>query len=189
MTPFGWGSIARLGLVQMALGAIVVLTTSTLNRVMVVELALPALLPGLLVALHYLVQIARPRMGHGSDVGGRRTPWIVGGMAVLAFGQTPQGEGLPAAARYAAVLGFSAIGGLIPATLFSLAVRVAPGEGAVSTTVGWVQQWSSAGQFVGPPLVAWVAAQAGGWQLTWAVTGSAALLGALLGLRLRRVRA
>ena len=83
MTPFGWGSIARLGLVQMALGAIVVLTTSTLNRVMVVELALPALLPGMLVALHYLVQIARPRMGHGSDVGGRRTPWIVGGMAAL----------------------------------------------------------------------------------------------------------
>ena len=44
---FGWLSIARLGLVQMALGAIVVLTTSTLNRVMVVELALPGLgLPG-----------------------------------------------------------------------------------------------------------------------------------------------
>lgn len=110
----------------------------------------------------------------------------MGLMALLAFGQTPQGHGLPAAARYAAVLGFSALGGLIPATLFSLAVRVAPGDGAVSTTVGWVQQWSSAGQFAGPPLVAWVAAQAGGWQLTWAVTGSAALLGALLGLWLRR---
>ncbi len=113
----------------------------------------------------------------------------MGGMAVLAFGQTPEGDALPAAARYAAVLGFSALGGLIPATLFSLAVRVAPGDGAVSTTVGWVQQWSSAGQFVGPPLVAWVAAQAGGWQLTWTVTGSAALLGALLALRWRPVRA
>jgi len=110
----------------------------------------------------------------------------MGVMAWLAFGQTPDDQGLPAAARYAAVLGFSALGGLIPATLFSLAVRVAPGDGAVSTTVGWVQQWSSAGQFAGPPLVAWVAAQAGGWQLTWAVTGSAALLGALLGLWLRR---
>ena len=86
MTNFGWGSIARMGLVQASLGAIVVLTTSTLNRVMVVELALPALLPGILVALHYLVQIARPRMGHGSDVGGRRTPWIIGGMAVLGLG-------------------------------------------------------------------------------------------------------
>jgi BCD family chlorophyll transporter-like MFS transporter len=83
---FGWGAIARLGLVQASLGAIVVLTTSTLNRVMVVELALPALLPGLLVALHYLVQLARPRMGHGCDRGARRTPWIVGGMAVLALG-------------------------------------------------------------------------------------------------------
>jgi BCD family chlorophyll transporter-like MFS transporter len=82
----GWAGIARLGLVQLSLGAVVVLTTSTLNRVMVVELALPALLPGLLVAWHYLVQMARPRMGHGSDVGGRRTPWIVGGMAVLAAG-------------------------------------------------------------------------------------------------------
>ena len=82
----GWCGIVRLGLVQAMLGAIVVLTTSTLNRVMVVELALPALLPGLLVALHYAVQMTRPRMGYGSDVGRRRTPWIVGGMAVLAAG-------------------------------------------------------------------------------------------------------
>lgn len=86
MKNFGWLSVARLGLVQASLGAIVVLTTSTINRVMVVELALPAMLPGVLVALHYLVQIARPRMGHGSDVGGRRTPWILGGMALLALG-------------------------------------------------------------------------------------------------------
>jgi len=84
--PFGWLAVARLGLVQACLGAVVVMTTSTLNRVMVVELALPALLPGLLVAMHYLVQVARPRMGYGSDMGQRRTPWIVGGMAVLAVG-------------------------------------------------------------------------------------------------------
>ena len=84
--PLGWAGVLRLGLVQACLGAIVVLTTSTLNRVMVVELALPALLPGLLVALHYLVQVVRPRMGFGSDVGGRRTPWIVGGLALLALG-------------------------------------------------------------------------------------------------------
>ena len=83
---FGWVGIVRLGLVQAAIGAMVVLTTSTLNRVMVVELALPALLPGLLVAMHYIVQVLRPRMGFGSDVGGRRTPWIIGGLAVLATG-------------------------------------------------------------------------------------------------------
>ena len=45
----------------MALGAIVVLTTSTLNRLMVVELALPAVLLGALVALHYGIQLTRPR--------------------------------------------------------------------------------------------------------------------------------
>ena len=60
---FGWLDVARLGLVQACMGAVVVVTTSTLNRIMVVELALPALLPGLLVALHYLVQMVRPRMG------------------------------------------------------------------------------------------------------------------------------
>ena len=67
----GWAGIFRLGLVQAMLGAVVVLTTSTLNRVMVVELALPALLPGLLVALHYAVQLTLPRMGYGSDRGQR----------------------------------------------------------------------------------------------------------------------
>lgn len=86
LRPLTWLEIVRLGLVQTALGAIVVLTTSTLNRVMVVEIALPAIVPGLLVALHYAVQLFRPRLGHGSDVGGRRTPWIVGGMAILATG-------------------------------------------------------------------------------------------------------
>ena len=80
----GWLGVARLGLVQALLGGVVVLTTSTLNRVMVVELALPALLPGLLVALHYAVQLTRPRMGYGADRTARRTPWIIGGMVVLA---------------------------------------------------------------------------------------------------------
>lgn len=80
-----WLGIARLGLIQTSLGAIIVLTTSTLNRVMVVEMALPAMLPGFLVAVHHFVQLARPRIGYGSDIGGRRTPWILGGMALLAL--------------------------------------------------------------------------------------------------------
>ncbi len=79
--------------------------------------------------------------------------------------------------RYAGVVGFSMFGGMIPGTLFSLAVAVAPDEASVSTTVGWMQQWSSMGQFAGPPLVAWVAHQAGGWQWTWCVTGLLAVAG------------
>ncbi|EED36387.1 light harvesting pigment MFS transporter Bch2 [Luminiphilus syltensis NOR5-1B] len=82
----GWIGIVRLGLVQTALGAIIVLTTSTLNRVMVVELALPAMLPGFLVAIHHAVQLSRPGFGHGADIGGRSTPWIIAGMVTLATG-------------------------------------------------------------------------------------------------------
>jgi MFS family permease len=96
------------------------------------------------------------------------------------------GEGLPAAVRYAAVLLFSGVGGLIPATLFALAVRLAPGEGTISTTVGWAQQWSSLGQFAGPPLVAWVASSAGGWQWTWVATAGASAAGLLLTAALAR---
>lgn len=73
--------------------------------------------------------------------------------------------------RYLGVLIFSGCGGLVPGTLFSLAVRLAPHERNVSTTVGWMQQCSAAGQFAGPPAVAWLASQVGGWQWTWMATG------------------
>ena len=92
-------------------------------------------------------------------------------------------------ARYLAVVLFSAIGGLIPATLFALAVHVAPDEHTVSTTVGWMQQCSSADQFLGPPLVAWVAGMVGGWQWTWVITGLASLVGFVLSSRMRYQRA
>lgn len=88
-------------------------------------------------------------------------------------------------AQYLAVLVFSGVGGLIPGTLFGLAVALAPGEDTVSTTVGWMQQFSALGQFIGPPLVAWVATQAGGWQSTWWVTGASSVLGLLLAGRLQ----
>ncbi|MDP2263328.1 MAG: BCD family MFS transporter [Hydrogenophaga sp.] len=145
---FGWGSVARLGLVQASLGAIAVLTTSTLNRVMVVELALPALLPGILVALHYLVQMARPRMGHGSDMGGRRTPWIIGGMAVLGIGGVVAALGTvwmasnrPAGIALA-VLGFALVGLGVSASgtslLVMLAKRVPDARRAGAATLVWM---------------------------------------------------
>ncbi len=90
--------------------------------------------------------------------------------------------------RYLAVVIFSAVGGLIPATLFALAVHVAPNEHTVSTTVGWMQQCSSTGQFLGPPLVAWVAGAAGGWQWTWVITGVASVVGLVLATRTRYQR-
>jgi len=78
-----WASIARLALVQVAIGAVMVIMTSTLNRVMVVELGLAAAVPGALVALHFAIQLLRPRMGFHSDTDGRRITWIVGGMGIV----------------------------------------------------------------------------------------------------------
>jgi BCD family chlorophyll transporter-like MFS transporter len=145
---FGWLGIVRLGLVQAALGAIVVLTTSTLNRVMVVEMALPALLPGLLLAWHYVVQVARPRMGHGADQGRRCTPWILGGMATLAAGgwlaavatvtmgtQRTAGVALALIAYGLIGLGVAASG---TSLLTLLAKRVAPERRAAAATTVWI---------------------------------------------------
>ena len=84
MTGLSWPAIVRLGLVQAAIGAVVTFAVSTLNRLMVVEYSLPAMIPAALVAWHYAVQLSRARWGYGSDMGRARTPWIVGGMAVLA---------------------------------------------------------------------------------------------------------
>jgi MFS transporter, CP family, cyanate transporter len=101
--------------------------------------------------------------------------------AVLAFAPwTASTSAAALATRYAGVLLFSMIGGLVPGTLFSVGVRLAPDDSTVSTTVGWMQQWSSIGQFVGPPLAALAAARTGGWEATWWVTVSFAVAGMLL---------
>ncbi len=99
------------------------------------------------------------------------------------------GAGLPPVGRFIAVLVFSGVGGMVPATLFALAMRLAPGEDTVSTTVGWMQQLSALGQFAGPPIVAAIAARAGGWHWTWLATGAASLLAlGLAALVARRLR-
>ena len=145
---FGWIGVVRLGLVQACLGAVVVLTTSTLNRVMVVELALPALLPGVLVAMHYLIQVVRPRMGHGSDVGGRRTPWLIGGMGTLSVGGVVSALAVvwmatqPSAGIALAMVGFSMIGLGVSACgtslLVMLAKRVPAERRAAAATIVWM---------------------------------------------------
>lgn len=148
LAPLSWIGIIRLGLVQTALGAIVVLTTSTLNRIMVVEYALPAILPGALVGFHYAVQMSRPRWGYGSDIGGRRTPWIIGGMFVLAIGGalaalataimgTHYWYGL-----FLAILAFLIIGIGVGASgtslLTLLATRVSPNRRPAAASIVWI---------------------------------------------------
>ena len=143
-----WLSIVRLGLVQAALGAIVVLTTSTLNRVMIVELGLAAVIPGLLVGLHYGVQISRPVWGHKSDTGRSRTHWILGGLALLAIAGTGAAattllfEQSFLAGILAAILAYLLIGIGIGASGTSLlaliAMKIAVERRAAAATITWM---------------------------------------------------
>ena len=115
-----------------------------------------------------------------------RTGFVIMAVAALGLYAGAGEQGLSPTLRYVCALAFSIGGGLIPATLFTLAVRVAPGPQTTSTTLGWVQQGSALGQFCGPPLVAGVASMVGGWHWSGAVTGTAALLALLLIGPLRR---
>lgn len=163
----GWLGIIRLGLVQTALGAVVILTTTTLNRVMVVELMLPAMLPGVLVGCYYAVQLLRPRLGHGSDVGGRRTPWIIGGMVLLAIGGIGASSATALMAEQLiagvalALLAFVVIGVGVGAAgtalLTLLAKRVAPDRRGAAAMIVWVMMIAgfavtatTAGHFLDP---------------------------------------
>jgi len=143
-----WTQVVRLGLVQMALGAIVVLTTSTLNRLMVVELALPAVLPGALVSLHYGIQLSRPQWGFLSDAGGQRTFWIIGGMSVLALGallatlavpvlESSFGPGLALSILAYALIGLG-VGASGTSLLALLATATAPERRAMAATITWL---------------------------------------------------
>jgi len=147
-TSLSWLGVIRLGLVQTSLGAVVVLMTSTINRVMVVELALPAFVPGLLVASHYAIQLLRPAWGYRADVGGRRAPWIILGMAVLALGGTGAALGTamiaahPAMGLLCAAFSFLLVGLGVGAAgtsvLAMLATHVAPERRAGAATTVWV---------------------------------------------------
>lgn len=148
MITLSWLQIVRLGLVQMCLGAIVVLTTSTLNRLMVVEFGLAAVLPGALVALHYGIQISRPRWGFASDTGGQRTVWIIGGMMALGAGAMLATLALPvfATAFWAglalSIVAYALIGLGVGASgtslLALLATATAERRRAAAATITWL---------------------------------------------------
>ncbi len=90
-----WFSILRLGLVQLCIGSSVVIPLSTLNRLMKVELALPATIAGFLIALHYAVQLTRVNWGYLSDKSQNRSQWIIFGMLILGIGGVLASASIP----------------------------------------------------------------------------------------------
>jgi MFS transporter, BCD family, chlorophyll transporter len=137
-----WFAIFRLGAVQAAIGAMVMLSTSLLNRVMVVEYAMAAAIPAGLVAWHYAVQLSRPLWGHGSDRGRRRTPWIIAGMAVLGLGVVLAVQGVILGSLALSVLAFTLIGGGVGAAgtslLATLATQTRPDQRAAAAAITWI---------------------------------------------------
>ncbi|MDJ0683226.1 MAG: BCD family MFS transporter [Alphaproteobacteria bacterium] len=91
------GRLLRLSLFQISVGMAVVLLTGTLNRVMIVELSVPAWLVALMVSLPLLFAPFRALIGYKSDtyrsyLGVRRTPYLwrgsllqFGGLAIMPF--------------------------------------------------------------------------------------------------------
>jgi MFS transporter, BCD family, chlorophyll transporter len=89
--------LLRLSLIQVSVGMSLVLLVGTLNRVMIVELGVPATLVGVMLALPLLAAPFRALIGHKSDthksaLGWRRVPYIYigtmvqfGGLAIMPF--------------------------------------------------------------------------------------------------------
>lgn len=96
-TELPLGRLLRLSLFQVSIGMAFVLLNFTLNRVMIVELGVPATLVAALVALPLLFAPARALIGYKSDnhvsvLGWRRVPYIwfgtllqFGGLAIMPF--------------------------------------------------------------------------------------------------------
>ncbi len=125
---------------------------------------------------------------------GWRRAWLVVGTSLVMAACAPGifDADLGNWTRYLLAIAFSAIGGLIPGSLIAGTPLHAPSPGLVGTTNGIVMQGSQFGQMTGPPLLAVLVSQFGGWHVApgFLVAGAAATL--LLGLwigRLERARA
>ena len=89
--------LLRLGLFQVSVGMATVLLLGTLNRVMIVELSVPATVVALMIALPVVSAPFRALLGHKSDthkswIGWKRIPylwfgslWQMGGLAIMPF--------------------------------------------------------------------------------------------------------
>jgi MFS transporter, BCD family, chlorophyll transporter len=109
--------LLRLSLFQVSVGMAMVLLTGTLNRVMIVELGVPASVVAFMVALPILFAPVRALIGHRSDtyrsfLGWRRVPFIwmgtllqFGGFAIMPFALLVLSGGGEAAVPYAGVAG------------------------------------------------------------------------------------
>ena len=141
--------LLRLSLLQVSVGMSLVLLVGTLNRVMIVELGIPASLVAGMIALPVLFAPFRALIGHSSDthvsvLGWKRVPFIYrgtmvqfGGLAIMPFallvlsGGGNAGVYAPWIGQAAAALAFLLVGAGIHTTQtvgLALATDLAPQE-------------------------------------------------------------
>ena len=125
-TVVRWLRVLRLGLFQFGIGLSMAPISGTLNRVLIDELRIPAVVVGILIAMHYFVSPVRAMIGYRSDKarasGKWRTPYVVFGV-MLTYG------GLACAPFALILLGGSGSLPFLPAMLICSLIFLAYGVG------------------------------------------------------------
>jgi DHA1 family inner membrane transport protein len=114
--------------------------------------------------------------------------WVLVAAASAVMSVSALGIFLPVlneAPTFVLCLVFSAVGGLLPATLIGTSATVAPSPRLVPMAVGLLMLGSNLGQMVGPVIVGG-AVDALGWSAAAAIVAVAGVLGVLLAFGLRR---
>jgi predicted MFS family arabinose efflux permease len=115
--------------------------------------------------------------------------WQMITIACVAMGAASWGifsDSLPVAARLALCLVFAILGGLLPATVLGAAPAFAPSPAHVAGFGGMLVQGLSAGQLVGPPILAMLVQSRGSWSVAPIFMTATASVGLVLALLFRR---
>lgn len=116
--------------------------------------------------------------------------WLIIAVISLAmglFGVMSFADGVPALGKIALAMAASGFGGMLPAAVLASVPSQARDHGEIATVNGVVIQLLNIGSFIGPPGLAALVAQFGGWnEGRWLLLG-AGLAGSLLALALRAV--
>jgi MFS family permease len=157
---------------------------------------LPTILQGLGIDAHTAGLLAAGAV-LANGLGNLVVPWLLSrhvpawrmiAIAAVVMGLTGFGifaSHLPTVTRYVLTVIFSGVGGLLPASIFSIVPSVAREANTGATTQGLAVQSSHIGQLLGPPAIASIAAMAGGWGWSPLVLAPAALLSLFAALKLR----
>ncbi len=164
---------------------VVALLPTFYTEVGALSLGLASLLTALVTVMNVGGNIAA---GVAMHRGAPRWVLVVGTFVLIAISaMLMYDDGLTFNTRLAAAIFLSFIAGMIPACLFAETQIVAPSPKLVGATTGLMMQGSQLGQLVGPVSMAWVVTYSGSWDFAPVTIVTAAVIGIMLMLLLRRI--